>query len=280
MGALLLLLLTVSSYAGRARDPFEPLDIATASTPTGHMPRHLQAKGPAYVQQVLAQAKARSADTHSNDHGSQEKPRQRRARGRRVQEVESGTFVSEDFVVITAGTSSSSSSSKGMKMSNKGGKGKGKGQGTIPPLLPLNMYTPNCRNVSYKFFYEEVNAGRHSNVNVDTLEYALYNVTTEEYAGYYQDASTFGSPDNFKECVFYAVYSFDMDDTLTYHSQILTMGSCAGSSNAVIGGTGRFGCVTGYDSFRDTGSTIFGIVDLHVCSAECPKSKSNEDVEL
>jgi hypothetical protein len=225
------------------------------------IPRHLQRKGEAYVQKVIAQAKARTLHQQHDNHGHENQvlpsiTRHRGARGgnqRRLQDIESGTFYIEPVY---------SKSSKGMM---------GKGKGSVPALIPIDV--TECQTASYKFFYDEVNAGRSQSAIGDTLEYPLYDVDTEEYAGYYQDASIF-APKDFSNCVFYAVYNFDMDDKLFYKSQVVTMGSCSGSNNSIVGGTGRYGCATGYDSFRETDSDKFGIVDLKLCTTACPPEET------
>ena len=76
------------------------------------------------------------------------------------------------------------------------------------------------------------------------------------------------------ECFVTSVYSFGHPDPVTgfYSSTIDLSHTCTSKFNTIIGGTGDYGCATGYE---DGGLTLtedgsFGSSTLEICGCLCP----------
>jgi len=121
------------------------------------------------------------------------------------------------------------------------------------------------------FYLDDIQAGEFENsIGFGLDRVPFYNPETGEQLGYYSDFATeTGGSD---ECLVQGVFSFDEDmssDTVSFASTINLSFTCSSESNAVVGGTGSYGCASGYEQFAFEDDSLLG-TDLYICGSLCP----------
>jgi hypothetical protein len=124
-----------------------------------------------------------------------------------------------------------------------------------------------CQSLKIKALYSEIDAGVGQTAVGETLTFPVYDYYTNEPIGTYTDQTTdilLGG--QFVDCVSAGSFNFDFDASLEYPfvSQLLIAGTCLGASNSITGGTGRYACASGSESFIDGGEDYFAS-DLSIC---------------
>jgi hypothetical protein len=102
-----------------------------------------------------------------------------------------------------------------------------------------------------------------------TAIFPIYDYYTSEPIGTYTGSAT----DIFvggghAGCAVSGTYNFDFDESLEFPfaSQIVSTGSCRGDSNAITGGTGKYACASGYETFLENGGGDgFSASELTIC---------------
>jgi len=142
-------------------------------------------------------------------------------------------------------------------LSGKGEVGKGKGGAPVVvtscQVIPVIMDFDDLRNA-----YTKTEAGG----TFDTVPF--YNAETGELLGYYSDSSTDLESE---DCVGTGAFSFDYEEP--YVSQIAFQFTCFGEFNSITGGTGEFGCASGFEEFVFDDGNIIGS-ELNLCGPLCP----------
>jgi hypothetical protein len=129
-----------------------------------------------------------------------------------------------------------------------------------------------CELLQFSISYDDSTAGYTETDVGSSLQYPLSDIETGETIGMYQDVAT-KIADGEDDCTFLAVYSIKLDDGSSSSSQIMVQGTCSSPSNAIVGGTGKYACVDGYDYTTEV-SNASVVANLVVCNAGCGK-KSN-----
>ena len=111
----------------------------------------------------------------------------------------------------------------------------------------------NMKNTSTSILFEDV---------------PFYNPNTGELLGAYSMSANYVSKQ--QDCIGTAVYSFSLDKVLGgyYRSSITESFTCLGYLNAITGGTGRFGCASGYDDLQVQNSSMY-LTNLMICDVLC-----------
>jgi hypothetical protein len=151
---------------------------------------------------------------------------------------------------------------KGKGYSPPPGKGKGytpgKGKGAYPPAVPT------CEDFQITFYKSDLReryTASEFGSSFDAVPF--YNSNDGQLLGYYSDEST-TLPSN--DCVGTSAFSFGLDP---YLSQINLQFTCDGASNAITGGSGLYGCATGYEVRVDEDEVLLRST-LTVCGPLCP----------
>lgn len=178
----------------------------------------------------------------------------------------------------------------GMKMTGGKGKGKDKGKGYNNDHSYDDHYgydddhyydgkgeyhNEPCKPIPVYFFIEELAAAFDRNeVGGGFDNVPFYHSETSEQLGTYSDSATdLASGD----CVGTGAFSFNYDPP--YLDQIHFSFTCNGEFNAVTGGTGAFGCATGFEEFVfDDGVVIASVI--YVCGDLCPYNKEQHKLLL
>jgi len=132
-------------------------------------------------------------------------------------------------------------------------KGKGsvapppKGKGAPPPEGKGNgAGGEGCYRIPVLFFVSEIEAAEYTNsigFGLDAVPF--YNPETGEQLGVYSDFAT-ETPGGTDECLVTGAFSFGVG-VETYQSQIELQFTCTSEYNAIVGGTGEYGCASGYE---------------------------------
>jgi hypothetical protein len=130
--------------------------------------------------------------------------------------------------------------SKGMKDNKKGKKAKGAKGAT------------GCQSLMIKASYDDIEAGFAETAVGATLLFPIYDYYTDGQIGTFTDQTTnIFVGDEFIDCTFTGSFNFDFDENLEYPfvSQVMITGTCFGAANAITGGTGKYACGAGYETF-------------------------------
>jgi len=130
-------------------------------------------------------------------------------------------------------------------------KGKGapppKGKGAPPPEgKGKGAGGEGCYRIPVLFFVSEIEAAEYTNsigFGLDAVPF--YNPETGEQLGVYSDFAT-ETPGGTDECLVTGAFSFGVG-VETYQSQIELQFTCTSEYNAIVGGTGEYGCASGYE---------------------------------
>jgi len=150
------------------------------------------------------------------------------------------------------------------------GKGKGyypppgKGKGYYPPPVPT------CQVIPITFYLDDLRAGYNSTrvgTSFDTVPF--YDSNNGEQLGFYSDESTLL---NSGDCVGSGAFSFGSDP---YTSQINFQFTCNGEFNTVTGGSGDYGCASGYEAPVSQDDLIIQS-QLTLCGPLCPYTPPSE----
>ena len=156
--------------------------------------------------------------------------------------------------------------------SGKGNMSKGSmpppGKGSMP--LPPSKGAPKgsskgasvCRFVPIFMYKQDLHAGfEHETYgnggSLDSIPF--YNVETGEHLGYYSDSAAYLASG---DCVGNGEFTF-IDQ-----SQISIQFTCFGTFNSITGGTGQFGCASGYEEYSYQDGVVFA-TSLHICTGLC-----------
>jgi len=152
-------------------------------------------------------------------------------------------------------------------------------EGDIAMVMEVaNKFDSHCQAIDLIAAVDDILRYSVDNSKTDrngrtTLWFPVYDAHTLKIFGTYSDASTLTHEED--ECVTNGLFSFDYDDGLQkFHSSITVASSCATEKSAITGGTGRYACATGYQSFYDGPGqgNIFIRTVLYVCTADhCTK---------
>jgi hypothetical protein len=145
-------------------------------------------------------------------------------------------------------------SSKGGMASSKGGNKGGSGGG--------------CTTITIKAPFDEIEAGRFATAVGFTLTFPVYDHDSMEIIGTYTDSDTeIFVNGEFEDCTFTGSFNFDFDDSLDFPfvSQVSVAGTCLGNTNSITGGTGRYACASGFETFVDGGEDFFAS-ELTICN--------------
>lgn len=153
------------------------------------------------------------------------------------------------------------------------GKGKGyvsppgKGKGSVPPGKGKGVFPPSapvCEDFEITFYKSDLRQ-RYTTTEFGSSFDAVpfYNSNDGQLLGYYSDEST-TLPSN--DCVGTSAFSFGLDP---YLSQINLQFTCNGAYNAITGGSGLYGCATGYEVRVDEDDLLLRST-LTVCGPLCP----------
>ena len=138
--------------------------------------------------------------------------------------------------------------------------GKGKGSGPL-----------SCTTIPILFYQKDITAAEYTNsAGFGLKEVPFYNPTTLEQLGTYSDFAV-DIPES-DECVADGAFSFGLNpDTGSYDSQITIAFTCGSAQNSITGGSGAYGCATGYEVFayQDDAAGLLG-TELVLCGPLCP----------
>ena len=144
------------------------------------------------------------------------------------------------------------------------------GKGGAPSPAPVGKGAPSyCTVIPVILFKTDLKAGYFTDaVGFGYNEVPFYNPQNGQQLGTFSQTVT--NIPNSTECVGTSAYSFDYDSTLgLYRSQINTASTCNGQMNAITGGSGSYGCASGYDVFQYEDSQVYS-TNLYICQALCP----------
>jgi hypothetical protein len=131
--------------------------------------------------------------------------------------------------------------------------------------VEMATITPPCLYSYYMFLLSEGNTT--TTVFGETVESPVYEKNTGKNVAYYQHAALLH--DN-GECDVYGMIAFDLDrEDNTYKSHLYLQGSCAASTQAITGGTGRFECAIGTLTYDYPAVSKYGYVEAKICGAGC-----------
>jgi hypothetical protein len=151
--------------------------------------------------------------------------------------------------------------SKGMSKGSKGMKGMGM----------KDKDANGCQSLKIYGFYSEAEAGFGQTAVGETITFPIYDYYTDEPIGTYVDSSTDAFVGGeFVDCTFAGSFNFGFDSSLDFPftSQVLVAGTCLGDSNAITGGTGKYSCAAGSETFLEDTEDVF-TSDLKICNT-CP----------
>jgi len=144
------------------------------------------------------------------------------------------------------------------------------GKGGAPTAAPVGKGAPSyCTVIPVILFKTDLKAGYFTDaVGFGYNQVPFYNPQNGQQLGTFSQSVT--NIPNSTECVGTSAYSFDYDSTLgLYRSQINTASTCNGQMNAITGGSGSYGCASGYDVFQYEDSQVYS-TNLYICQALCP----------
>jgi len=139
----------------------------------------------------------------------------------------------------------------------KGGSPSGKGAPSYCTSIPVVLFKTDLAS---DYFTTSVGFGYN--------QVPFFNPANGQQLGTFSQTVT--TIPNSTECIGTSAYSFDYDSTLQlYHSQINTASTCDGQMNAITGGSGTYGCASGYDVFQYENTEVYA-TNLYICQALCP----------
>jgi hypothetical protein len=170
-----------------------------------------------------------------------------------------------------SGKGGSSGKGKGGSESGKGGspgkgkggtEGKGKGGGFA-----------SCTVVPVLFYNEDLLAGEYTNaIGFGLNQVPFYDPETLVQLGNYSDFAV-DIPDS-EECIASGAFSFGTPDASgKYPTQVEISFTCGSSENAITGGSGDYGCASGFErfAFQDETAGLLG-TELNICGPLCPNA--------
>jgi hypothetical protein len=125
-----------------------------------------------------------------------------------------------------------------------------------------------CELLQFQFDTAELTAGILNTTVGNIYQYPVYDVTTGEEIGVYQDASTFLN-NELDDCNFFGSFNLNPNEDTYFQDQIFIQGTCSGNMNAIVGGTGMYACYHGYDYFDPLGDDGMSTVNLVLCGGGC-----------
>lgn len=139
---------------------------------------------------------------------------------------------------------------------------KGKGKGVASCAVPIsNLFRVEDVDGTYLYF---------NDIGYGLKQVPFFDPVTLEQLGTYSDF-TVDVPDS-EECIGTGAFSFGTPGADgTYSSQVEISYTCSGQQNAVTGGTGEYGCASGYEklSFLDENAGLLES-ELTICGPLCP----------
>jgi hypothetical protein len=131
--------------------------------------------------------------------------------------------------------------------------------------------TVSCKVIPVLFYSKEITDGGYTNnVGYGLKKVHVYDPETLEQIGVYSDFAI-DIPDS-EECLVTGAYSLGTPDANgKYASQIELSFTCSSQSKAITGGTGAYGCASGFErfAFRDEAAGLLG-TELNICGPLCP----------
>ncbi|GKY94786.1 hypothetical protein MPSEU_000443700 [Mayamaea pseudoterrestris] len=133
-----------------------------------------------------------------------------------------------------------------------------------------NGETATCSTIAVKLYTDEITAGGFTAVNGFGLRNVpFYDASSGDKLGTYSDfAITPADTTDRSECVATGAFSFMDANSQDVVSTINLAFTCQSSENAIIGGTGEYGCANGYEQFSTVDETVLS-VNLVVCGSLC-----------
>jgi len=128
----------------------------------------------------------------------------------------------------------------------------------------------SCRVISMIMYKSDLRDGYNKNSVGGTFESVpFYDADSGDLLGSYSDSAVQIDDD---DCIGSGAFSFGSGgggDTPSYSDQVEFGFTCSGRYNAVTGGTGTFGCATGFEQFVVDDGTVINS-NLYVCGTLCP----------
>ena len=127
-----------------------------------------------------------------------------------------------------------------------------------------------CNVISVIFKKQEIAAAEYTNcLGFGLDQVPFYDPETGNQLGTYSDFAT--SLPDCNECVVSGAFSFDEDSTHNglYRSQINIAFTCGSEMNTITGGSGTYGCASGYEIFPSETDTLLSS-NLYLCTELCP----------
>jgi hypothetical protein len=174
-----------------------------------------------------------------------------------------------------------SESGKG-KGGSESGKGKGdSGKGKGGPVSGKGKGAPegkgkgvaSCTVIPILFYSEDLLLANYSNaVGFGLDQVPIFDPETLAQIGVYSDFAV-DIPDS-DDCIASGAFSFGTQGADgKYPSQIEISFTCRSQQNAITGGSGEYGCASGYETlvFQDETAGLLG-TELTVCGPLCPSA--------
>jgi len=127
------------------------------------------------------------------------------------------------------------------------GKGKGTPHPTAAPTEP--PCDPLCNTIHVYFHPEDYSYADYENkIGFGLAELPFYDEHGNQL-GTYSDFATVTGKDS-EECVGRGAYSFDFDEHIGFYLSTINMAyTCSSDYNTITGGSGDYGCASGYEYF-------------------------------